>query len=143
VSCRRDSSRSKSANPLTRGDLPREREVFAKRVVIRIFGRGRVKGSPIPGLRRQRRSGARLRGKQRAQALKFEADGSAASQFTRAVGLYWLFVRPNTNGAANEVANRAAYTRVMQLGEATLVRLAARYDELMETGLAYFTATNS
>jgi uncharacterized protein YneF (UPF0154 family) len=76
------------------------------------------------------------------QALKFEADGSAASQFTRAVGLYWLFVRPNTNGAANEVANRAAYTRVMQLGEATLVRLAARYDELMETGLAYFTATH-
>lgn len=50
------------------------------------------------------------------EALKFEADGSAASQFTRAVGLYWLFVRPNTNGAANEVANRAAYTRVMQLG---------------------------
>jgi uncharacterized protein YneF (UPF0154 family) len=76
------------------------------------------------------------------EALKFEADGSAASQFTRAVGLYWLFVRPNTNGAANEVANRAAYTRVMQLGEATLVRLAARYDELMETGLAYFTATH-
>jgi uncharacterized protein YneF (UPF0154 family) len=30
----------------------------------------------------------------------------------------------------------------MQLGEATLVRLAARYDELMETGLAYFTATH-
>ena len=56
--------------------------------------------------------------------------------------LYWLFVRPNSNGAANEVANRAAYTRVMQLGEATLVRLAARYDELMETGLAYFTATH-
>ncbi len=76
------------------------------------------------------------------QALKFEADGSAASQFTRAVGLYWLFVRPNSNGAANEVANRAAYTRVMQLGEATLVRLAARYDELMETGLACFTATH-
>ena len=48
------------------------------------------------------------------QALKFEADGSAASQFTRAVGLYWLFVRPNSNGAANEVANRAAYTRVLQ-----------------------------
>jgi hypothetical protein len=42
----------------------RERGVFAKRVVIWIFGSGRVKGSPIPGVRRQRRSGARLRGKQ-------------------------------------------------------------------------------
>src|SRR5262249_61633933 len=30
-----------------------------------------------------------------AQALRFEADGSPASRFTRAVGLYWLFVGPN------------------------------------------------
>jgi hypothetical protein len=35
-----------------------------RRVAIWIFGSGRVKGSPIPDLRRQRRSGARLRGKQ-------------------------------------------------------------------------------
>ena len=45
-----------------------QRGVFAKRVAIWIFGSGRVKGSPIPGLRRQRRSGARLRGKQGRQS---------------------------------------------------------------------------
>jgi uncharacterized protein YneF (UPF0154 family) len=76
------------------------------------------------------------------QGLNFEADGSAAAQFTRAVGLYWLFVRPNNNVASNGVANRAAYARVMQLGEATLVRLAARYEELIETGLAYFVVAH-
>ena len=79
-----------------------------------------------------------------ARALSFEADGSPAARFTRAVGLYWLFVGPNSNAATNEVAtaNRAAYARIMQLGEATVVRLAARYDELMEAGLAYFTAAH-
>jgi hypothetical protein len=78
------------------------------------------------------------------QALSFKADGSPAARFTRAVGLYWLFVGPNSNGTTNEVvtANRAAYARIMQLGEATVVRLAARYDELMEAGLAYFTAAH-
>jgi len=79
-----------------------------------------------------------------AQALSFEPDGSPAARFTRAVALYWMFVGPNSNAAPNEVAtgNRAAYARIMQLGEATVVRLAARYDELMEAGLAYFTAAN-
>ena len=78
------------------------------------------------------------------QALSFEADGSPAARFTRAVGLYWLFVGPNSNSATNEVAtaNRAAYARIMQLGEATVVRLATRYEELMEAGLAYFTAAH-
>jgi hypothetical protein len=37
-------------------------------VRIWMFGPGRVKGSPIPDLRRQRRSGARLRGKQGRQS---------------------------------------------------------------------------
>jgi hypothetical protein len=41
-------------------------EFSPKRAAIWIFGSGRVKGSPIPDLRRQRRSGARLRGKQEA-----------------------------------------------------------------------------
>ena len=79
-----------------------------------------------------------------AQALSFEPDGSPAARFTRAVALYWMFVGPNSNAAPNEVAtgNRAAYARIMQLGEATVVRLATRYDELMEAGLAYFTAAN-
>src|SRR6516225_11310798 len=79
-----------------------------------------------------------------AQALSFEPDGSPAARFTRAVALYWMFVGPNSNAAPNEVAtgNRAAYARIMQLGEATVVRLAARYDELMEAGLAYFTAAH-
>ena len=41
-----------------------EMGVFAKRVAIWIFGSGRVKGSPIPGLRRQRRSGRSAQGRQ-------------------------------------------------------------------------------
>jgi hypothetical protein len=46
------------------GPVVGTRGVFAKRVAIWMFGPGRVKGSPIADLRRQRRSGARLRGKQ-------------------------------------------------------------------------------
>jgi hypothetical protein len=44
----------------TRGDLPLNEGNFRQtNVAIWMFGSGRVKGSPIPGLRRQRRSGAR------------------------------------------------------------------------------------
>jgi hypothetical protein len=49
----------------TRGDLPLTGGVFAKRVAIWIFGSGRVKGSPIPGLRCQRRSGRSAQGQAR------------------------------------------------------------------------------
>jgi hypothetical protein len=75
------------------------------------------------------------------QALRFEADGSLASRFTRAVGLYWLFVGPSGNGTRTDLANthsRSAYTRIMYLSESTAVRIVARYRELMQTGRAYF-----
>ena len=55
-----------------------QRGVFAKRVAIWIFGSGCVKGSPIPGLRRQRRSGARLRGKQGRQSHLIPCGSSMA-----------------------------------------------------------------
>jgi hypothetical protein len=77
-----------------------------------------------------------------AQALSFESDGSLASRFTRAVGLYWLFVGPNANGIKADFANGnglSAYIRIMQLSEATVARATARYEELMQSGLAYFT----
>ena len=75
------------------------------------------------------------------QALSFERDGSPAARFTRAVGLYWLFVGPRSNGMPIDFANangRSAYTRIMQLSEATAVRAAARYQELMQAACAYF-----
>jgi hypothetical protein len=76
-----------------------------------------------------------------AQALRFEADGSPASRFTRAVGLYWLFVGPNSNGTKNDFISangQSAYTRIMQLSATTAERAAARYEELMQAGRAYF-----
>jgi uncharacterized membrane protein YidH (DUF202 family) len=75
------------------------------------------------------------------QALNFEPDGTLAARFTRAVGLYWLFVGPNSNGMKIEFANanaRSAYARIMQLGEATAARVDARYEELMQAACAYF-----
>jgi hypothetical protein len=77
------------------------------------------------------------------QALNFEPDGSLAARFTRTVGLYWLFIGPNSSGTPIDFANgngRSAYTRIMQLSEATARRAAARYHELMHAGRAYFTA---
>jgi hypothetical protein len=76
------------------------------------------------------------------QALRFESDGSLAARFTRAVGLYWLFVGPNRNGMKIEVANAStlsAYARVMQLGAETAARVDAHYQELMQAALAYFS----
>jgi len=75
------------------------------------------------------------------QALNFEADGSLAARFTRAVGLYWLFIGPTSSGTPIEFANgngKAAYTRIMQLSEAKAEGAAARYEELMQAGRAYF-----
>ena len=75
------------------------------------------------------------------QALKFEPDGSLAARFTRAVGLYWLFVGPNSNGTQLDFANanaRSAYTRIMQLSETTSASVVARYGELMQAASACF-----
>ena len=80
------------------------------------------------------------------QALRFESDGSLAARFTRAVGLYWLFVGPNRNGMKIEVANAStlsAYARVMQLGAETAARVDAHYQELMQAALAYFSMPHS
>jgi hypothetical protein len=78
-------------------------------------------------------------------ALSFGGDGTLAARFTRAVGLYWLFVGPNSNGMRVEFANtttRSAYARIMQLGEATAARVDARYEELMQASAAYFSTPN-
>ena len=53
-------------------------EFSPKRAAIWMFGPSRVKGSPIPGLRRQRRSGARLRGKQGRQSHLIPCGSSLA-----------------------------------------------------------------
>jgi hypothetical protein len=61
------------------------------------------------------------------------------------VGLYWLFVGPNTNGTRIDFANanRSAYARIMQFNEATASRAESRYEELMQAGLAYFRTQQS
>ena len=77
-----------------------------------------------------------------AQALKFESDGSLASRFTRAVGLYWLFVGSGNDGRLPfpmTTYSKSAYARIMQLGEAETARVDARYDEMIHTGAAFFT----
>ena len=79
------------------------------------------------------------------QALNFEPDGSLAARFTRAVGLYWLFIGPKSGGAPIEFANgngKSAYTRIMQISEAKAKSAAARYHELMQAGYAYFATQN-
>jgi hypothetical protein len=79
------------------------------------------------------------------QALNFSRDGTLPARFTRAVALYNLFVGPRNNGAALEFAangySRSAYARIMQLGETEAARADARYEELMHTGLAFFTSS--
>jgi hypothetical protein len=80
------------------------------------------------------------------KALRFEADDSLAARFTRAVGLYWLFVGPRGNGTPIDFANPqalTAYTRIMLLSESTATRIGARYRDLMNTAGAYFKAPHS
>jgi hypothetical protein len=77
------------------------------------------------------------------QALCFEPDGSLAARFTRAVGLYWLFIGPQMTGIqlnfATTTNTRSFYAGIMQLNERTLARAAADYEELMQAASAYFT----
>jgi hypothetical protein len=76
-------------------------------------------------------------------ALNFGSDGTLASRFTRAVGLYCLFVGSRQDGRpAFPVTShsKSVYARIMQLGEASAARADARYGELMHMGLAYFRA---
>jgi hypothetical protein len=79
-----------------------------------------------------------------AQAIKFESDGSLASRFTRAVGLYWLFVGSRNDGRLPfpmTAYSKSAYAGIMQLSEPVTARADARYDEMIQTGAAFFTAT--
>jgi hypothetical protein len=75
------------------------------------------------------------------QALRFQADGSPAARFTRAVSLYCLFVGPSGKGTEIDFANahaRSIYIRILHLSEATVARVVERYRELMQTAAAYF-----
>jgi hypothetical protein len=78
------------------------------------------------------------------RALDFSKDGGLPSRFTRAVALYNLFVGPGNNGTVPEFAKNAysksAYAGIMQQGEAIAARADARYEDLMHTGLAFFTS---
>lgn len=79
------------------------------------------------------------------RALDFSKDGGLSARFTRAVALYNLFVGPGNNGTVPEFArngySKSAYARIMQDGEAKAARADARYEDLMRTGLAFFTSS--
>lgn len=74
------------------------------------------------------------------QALNFSRDGTLSARFTRAVALYCLFLGPRSNEFLANAHSRSAYARIMQLGETTAARASARYEELIQAGLAYFTS---
>ena len=77
-------------------------------------------------------------------ALNFSADGSLSANFTRTVALYWLFVGSRHNGGLAVKGNphsRAVYARIMQQGEEMVARAGRRYEELIQTGAAYFTSS--
>jgi hypothetical protein len=79
------------------------------------------------------------------KALNFSGDGSLSANFTRAVTLYWLFVGSRHNGGLGvkgNVHSRAVYARIMQQGEEMVARAGRRYEDLIQTGLAYFTSSN-
>src|SRR5262245_4607808 len=62
------------------------------------------------------------------RALRFQADGSLAARFTRAVSLYHLFVGPSGKGTEIDFANahaRSVYIRILHLSEATVARACA------------------
>jgi hypothetical protein len=80
------------------------------------------------------------------QALNVSGDGTLSARFTRAVALYCLFIGPRNDGTGLAFAvnaySRSAYAKIMQLGETVAARADARYEELVHTGLAYFTSSH-
>jgi hypothetical protein len=80
------------------------------------------------------------------RALNFGSDGTLSARFTRAVALYSLFVGPGNNGMMPEFArngfSRSAYARIMQNGQTVAARAGNRYEDLMRTGLAFFTSSD-
>jgi hypothetical protein len=78
------------------------------------------------------------------RALNFGSDGTLSARFTRAVALYNLFVGPGNNGTVPEFARngfgRSAYARIMQNGQTVAARAGARYEDLIRSGLAFFTS---
>ncbi len=77
-------------------------------------------------------------------AINFKNDGSPSSRFTRAVALYWMFVRPHHTGARLEFPTNSHsmsyYTKVMHYERKTVSQAEAHYVNLLEIGLNYFTA---
>jgi hypothetical protein len=78
------------------------------------------------------------------QALKFARDSTLEAQFTRTIGLYWLFIAPKNSGIqlafpAGAHA-RSAYAAIMQFSESITTRAEERYEELIQAGLAYFAS---
>jgi hypothetical protein len=78
-------------------------------------------------------------------ALNFSRDGTLPARFTRAIALYNLFVGPGNDGMVPEFAknghSKSAYAMIMQQGEMVAARAGARYEDLMQTGLALFTSS--
>lgn len=78
------------------------------------------------------------------RALNFAGNASLAARFTRAVGLYRLFITPWNNSARPDFPAghhaRSAYAAIMHLGKSNVSRADERYEELMQAALAYFAS---
>jgi len=79
------------------------------------------------------------------RALNFSRDGTLPARFTRAIALYNLFVGPGNDGTVPEFAtnglSKSAYAMIVQQGVTVAARAGARYEDLMQTGLAFFTSS--
>ena len=76
------------------------------------------------------------------KALQFAGEPSLEARFTRAVGLYCLFIAPKNCGTPlafpASAHARSAYAAIMQLSESIARRAEEGYEELMQAGLQYF-----
>jgi hypothetical protein len=78
------------------------------------------------------------------KALKFERDGSLAARFTRAVGLYQLFIAPMNNGKFQFPLSghaQSAYATILEAGQDIAARASSRYEDMMQVGLSYFSSS--
>ena len=77
------------------------------------------------------------------KAVEFKSDGSMAARFTRAIGLYHLFIAPmndNRFGFSITANAKSAYFEILEAGEKIRAEAARRYEELVHGAANYFAS---
>lgn len=80
------------------------------------------------------------------EALSFEQNGSLAARFTRAVGIYQLFISPMNNGKFYFPVSshaQAAYATILEAGQEIAARASSRYEDMMQSALSYFASSQT